>query len=141
MRRITVIKRIAPILLLLAFLPLPLLAQQTGASVTGHVLDPSGAAISGANIKLISTLTGAVYPTASNSAGLYQLPFVLIGSYTLTVQKEGFKKYDQAGITLIGDQKAVIDVTLELGSVTQTVNVNANATVLQTRVRRSHRDD
>ncbi|MGA3323718.1 MAG: carboxypeptidase-like regulatory domain-containing protein [Terriglobia bacterium] len=125
------IKRIAPILLLLAFLPLPLLAQQTGASVTGHVIDPSGAAISGAKIKLISTQTGAVYPTESNSTGLYQLPFVLIGNYTLTVQKEGFKKFDQAGITLIGDQKAVIDVTLELGSVTQTVNVNANATVLQ----------
>jgi len=127
-----VIKRIAPILVLLAFLPLQLHGQQIGASVTGHVLDPAGALISGASIKLVSTTTGAVYPTVSDSAGLYQLPFVHIGEYALSVEMEGFKKYQQAGITLIGDQKAVIDVTLQLGAVTQTINVTANASVLQT---------
>ncbi|MGD1101014.1 MAG: carboxypeptidase-like regulatory domain-containing protein [Terriglobia bacterium] len=126
------IKRIAPILLLLAFLPLPLFAQQVGASVTGHVIDPSGAVISGANIKLTSTLTGAVYPTASDSAGIYQLPFVLIGSYTLTVEKQGFKKYVQQGITLSTAQKAVIDITLQLGAVTQSISVTANAQMVNT---------
>jgi len=126
-----VIKRIAPILLLMAFLPLQLHAQQVGASVTGHVLDPSGAAIGGATIKLTSTTTGAVYPTESTADGIYQLPFVLVGSYTLSVEKEGFKKYTQAGITLIGAQKAVIDITLQLGAVNQTVNVTANVNMLQ----------
>jgi len=127
-----VIKRIAPILLLLAFLPLPLLAQQTGASITGHVLDPSAAAVSGATIKLTSITTGAVYTAGSDSSGIYQLPFVLIGKYTLTVEKEGFKKYEQSGIDLLGGEKAVIDVTLQLGAVTQTVNVTANAAQLNT---------
>jgi hypothetical protein len=118
--------------LLLAFLPLPLLAQQTGASITGHVIDPSAAAVSGATIKLTSITTGAVYTAGSDSSGIYQLPFVLIGKYTLTVEKEGFKKYDQTGIDLLAGEKAVIDVTLQLGAVTQTVNVTANAAVLNT---------
>jgi hypothetical protein len=126
-----VIKRIIPILLLLAFLPLPLCAQQVGASITGHVLDPSAAAVSGATIKLTSTTTGAVYTAGSDSAGIYQLPFVLIGPYTLTVEKEGFKKYVQEGIALVTNQKAVIDITLQLGSVTQSVSVVANAPLLQ----------
>jgi hypothetical protein len=126
----TVIKRITPILLLLALLPLPLYAQIVGASVTGHVIDPSAAAVSGATIKLTSTTTGAVYPAGSDSAGIYQLPFILIGNYTLTVEKQGFKKYVQAGIALVAGQKAVIDITLQLGAVTQTVNVTANAPVL-----------
>ena len=124
------IKRIAPILLLLAFFPLPLYAQQTGASLTGHIFDPSGAAVSGANIKLTSTTTGAVYTAGSSDAGIYQFPFVLIGTYTLSVEKQGFKRHDQAGIGLLAGQKAVIDVTMQLGAVTQTVNVTANATVL-----------
>lgn len=54
------LKRISPILLFLAVSPLAVYAQQTGASITGHVSDPSGASISGATIKLTSTTTGAV---------------------------------------------------------------------------------
>jgi hypothetical protein len=127
-----VIKRIGLIVLLLAFLPLPLYAQQTGASITGHIIDPSAAAVSGATIHLTSTTTGAVYTAGSDSAGLYQLPFVPIGTYTLTVEKQGFKKYVQEGIALLADQKAVIDVTMQLGSTTQAITVTANAPVLQT---------
>ena len=126
------IKRIAPILLLLAFLPLPLFAQQVGASVTGHIIDPSGAAISGATIKLTGTNTGTVYPAGSDSAGIYQIPFALIGTYSLTVEKEGFKKYVQEGITLSTAQKAVVDVTLQLGAVTQSISVTANAQIVNT---------
>jgi hypothetical protein len=125
------LKRISPILLLLAFSPLAVFAQQTGASVTGHVLDPSGAAISEASIKITSTTTGAVYTAGSDSSGIYQLPFVLIGTYTLTVEKQGFKKYVQEGIALLGGEKAVVDVTLQLGAIAQSVTVVANAPILQ----------
>jgi hypothetical protein len=117
--------------LLLFVLPLPLFAQQTGASITGRVLDPSAAAIGGAAIKLTSTTTGAVYTTASDAAGIYQIPFVVIGTYTLSVEKAGFKKYVQQGIGLAVGQKAVIDITLALGEVTQSVSVTANAQMLQ----------
>lgn len=126
------IKRIAPILLLLTSLPLPLFAQQVGASVTGHVLDPSGAAVGGATIKLTSTETGSVYTAGSSDAGIYQLPFVPVGTYTLAVEKQGFKKYVQEGITLSTAQKAVVDVTLQLGAVSQSVSVTANAQMVNT---------
>jgi hypothetical protein len=102
-----------------------------GASVTGHVYDPSGAAVSGARIAVASTTTGAVFTAESNNTGIYQLPFVTVGEYTLTVEKRGFKKYVQQGITLVIDQKAVVDIKLELGAVTQTVTVTANAALLQ----------
>lgn len=123
-------KRIGPFFLLLAFVSLPLRAQQSGASVTGHIIDSSGAAVGEATIKMTSTTTGTVYTAGSDSAGLYQFPFVSIGTYALTVEKQGFKKYEQSGIVLIGDQKAVVDVTLQLGAVTQTINVSANASLL-----------
>jgi hypothetical protein len=129
-RRITVIKRISPIFLLLALVPLQLFGQQTGASITGHVLDPSGAAVSGAAIKLTSTTTGSVYTAGSDSSGIYQLPFVPVGDYTLSIAKAGFKKYEQAGIVLLANMKDVVDVTMQLGTTTQTVNVTANAPIL-----------
>ena len=124
-------KRIAFLLMLLAFLPLPLGAQQTGASITGHIIDPSGASVSGAIVKLTSTTTGAVYTAGSSTAGVYQLPFVPIGNYTLTVEKPGFKKYEQQGIALLADQKAVVDVSMQLGAVTPSITVPANAPILQ----------
>ncbi len=124
-------KRIWALLLFVAFLPLPLCAQQIGASITGHILDPAGAAVSGASIKLTSTTTAAVYMAQSDAAGIYQLPFVLVGSYILTVEQQGFKKYEQQGIELAVAQKAVIDINLQLGAVTQTVSVTADAPVLQ----------
>lgn len=134
MRRILVsvfVVRVATLVFFFLLLPLPLCPQQIGASITGHVFDPSEAAVSGADIKVTSTTTGSVYTAGSDSAGIYQLPFVPIGTYTLTVEKPGFKRYVQQGIALVAAQKAVIDITLELGAVTQLVSVVANAPILQ----------
>ena len=69
------IKRIAPMLLLLAFLPLQLHAQQTGASVTGHVIDPSGAAIVRGHHQIDRQPHGGRFTRrCSDSAGIYQFP-------------------------------------------------------------------
>jgi hypothetical protein len=123
--------RVATLVFIFLLLPLPIRAQQVGASLTGHVIDPSAAAVYGATLALRSTTTEAVYTVGTDSAGIYQFPFVLIGTYTLTVEKPGFKKYVQEGIGLVAAQKAVIDITLELGAVTQSVSVVANAPILQ----------
>lgn len=125
-------KRIGLVFFLLTFLPLPLAAQQIGASITGHITDPSGAAVVGANIEVTATTTGAVYTAGSDSAGIYQIPFVPVGNYVLTVKKDGFRTYRQEGVELIGEQKAVIDVALTLGSVAASVTVRANVNMLQT---------
>ncbi|MGH9438980.1 MAG: carboxypeptidase regulatory-like domain-containing protein, partial [Terriglobia bacterium] len=125
-------KRIAGALLAMALLPLSLYAQQTGAAVTGHVYDPSGAVIAGAAITAKSAATGAAYSAESNTTGLYQLPFLTPGAYVFTIEKTGFRQLVQSGITLTVGQQATLDFKLQLGAVAQSVNVTANAPLLQT---------
>ncbi len=131
MRRTTVIKRIAPLLLLLSFFVLPVHGQQIGATVSGHIYDPSGAPVPGATVRAKQTDTGAVYTAASDATGLYQIPFMNVGTYTISVEKTTFKTLVQGGVTLEVAQKAVIDFTLQLGTVTQTVTVTGNAPLIQ----------
>lgn len=111
--------------------PLSIYGQQTGGSVTGHVFDPSGAAVGGAKITMTATTTGAVYNTLADTAGIYRLPFVAVGEYSLTSEKAGFKSYIQTGITVVIDEKATLDIKLEIGALTQSVTVTANAPLLQ----------
>ena len=124
--------KILGIIMLLAVLPLPLAAQRNSAAITGHVYDPSGAPVPGAVITAKQTATGAVNGTTSNAAGIYQFPFLTPGTYEFSVSKPGFKEYVQSGVTLDVSQSASLDFKLELGAVTQTVNVTANASMLQT---------
>lgn len=112
-------------------LALPLFAQQNGATVTGHVYDPSGAPVAGARITAKWMATGAVSTAESDPTGLYQLSFLNPGQYEFTVEKQGFRQFVQGGVTLLVAQKAVMDFKLLLGSVTQSVNVTANAPLLQ----------
>lgn len=119
------------VVLLGLILPFPLFGQVNGATVTGHIYDPSGAAVAGATVTARQTTTGAVYTAASNSTGLFRIPFVTPGPYTITVDKQGFKEYAQTGITLVAAQTAVFDFTLQLGAVSQRINVTANAPLLQ----------
>lgn len=124
-------KRLAGVVLWFVSLPMVLLAQQTGGSVTGHVFDPSGAAVAGAKITARSVTTGGLNTAESDAAGIYQLPFLNPSEYQFTVDKEGFKKLVQSGISLTVGQKAVLDFTLELGSMVQSVSVVGNAPLLQ----------
>ncbi len=119
------------VILLAAVLPLPLFGQEIGASVTGHVYDPSGAAVAGATVTVRQTTTGIMYTAQSNATGLYRIPFVDPGPYTATVEKQGFKQVVRSGITLTAAEKAVMDFKLELGAVSQKITVTANAPLLQ----------
>ncbi|MDE3178287.1 MAG: carboxypeptidase regulatory-like domain-containing protein, partial [Acidobacteriota bacterium] len=125
------LKRCAGILPVVLFLALSAVAQQNGATVTGHVYDPAGAVVAGAAITAKSETTGAVYNAESNATGLYQLPFVPPAAYVFTVEKTGFRKYVQSGVTLTVGQQATLDFRLQLGAIAQTVNVTANAPLLQ----------
>src|SRR5579884_3651481 len=108
-------KKIAGLAMVAALLPVLLLGQQNGATVTGHIYDPSGAPVAGAKITAQWVATGAVFNAASDATGLYQLPFLNPGQYTFTVEKQ-----------------AVMNFTLQLGSVAQSISVTANAPILQT---------
>lgn len=124
--------RLLGMVLIAVALPVAMVAQQNGASATGRVTDPSGAAVAGAKVTAKWVQTGAIFNAQSDATGLYQLPFLNPGQYQFTVQKQGFQQVVQSGITLTVGQKAVMNFKLQLGSVSQSVNVTANAPILQT---------
>lgn len=105
-------------------------AQEFRATVTGVVTDTSGGVIPGAIISIIQVDTKAVFRTVSGPSGLYTLPLQPPAVYTLTVEAAGFDKYQRVGAELTSNQHAVIDVTLQLGNIAETVTVTGAAPLL-----------
>ncbi|MBI1984006.1 MAG: TonB-dependent receptor [Acidobacteria bacterium] len=118
-------------LLALTFGP-GLLAQSDRGSITGTVVDPSGAAIPAAKVEATQTATNFSRQVESTATGNYVIPELPAGAYTLTVSTAGFKSYTRTGITVAVSQTARVDITLEVGTVTQSVEVRADATLLRT---------
>jgi len=106
-------------------------AQGT-ASVNGTVSDSSGAVVPGASITLVNTATSIKLSTASTDTGHYVFLNVLPGQYTLTVTKEGFAPIAEQPFALGVNQAATFDVTLQIGTVGQTVSVEASAVQINT---------
>src|SRR5438094_3120384 len=102
------------------------------AEITGIVTDASGAAVPDAKVSIINQDTGAKIVVGTNSAGNYSTPPLLLGTYTIEVEKEGFKHATHPGIMLSGAQSFRQDVKLELGSVTQSVEVEGGAALINT---------
>ncbi len=102
------------------------------ASVTGRVTDPSGAVVSGAQVKITAVDTGVVHNAATNSDGIYTLPSLPIGAYTLQTSAPGFQTYVQSGVILQVNDNVQINVALTVGQVDQKVEVQADATMVQT---------
>src|SRR5215475_11815132 len=95
------------------------------AQVTGRVSDQSGAVVPGAQITLTNTATGINRESVSNDDGYFTIPLVQPGEYRITVKKDGCKPVIQSGVTLNVEQVARLDFKLELGAVTEVVNVEA----------------
>ena len=107
-------------------------AQPT-ATIVGRVTDPSGAAVSGAKVTARNTDTGLERSTLTGDAGDYELPLLPItGGYSLSVSKTGFQTGEFTGIVLQVDQHARFDVALKVGSVSERVQVQAVAPVVNT---------
>ncbi|HEX4001351.1 MAG TPA: TonB-dependent receptor [Candidatus Acidoferrales bacterium] len=100
--------------------------------IRGTILDATGAPIPGAQITLTQTATGAVRTATSGADGDYLLPELPVGPYQLAVTKEGFSKYLQTGIVLQVGVNPTIDVSLKVGTMTQQVTVEAQATMVET---------
>ncbi len=115
--------------LLLASLPL---AAQNFGEITGTVADPSGAVIAGASITITNEATGVARTAETNEAGSYDVPFINPGVYTVTAELDGFRTSRTTGrVIQIGDV-AQVNFTLEIGVVTEVVEVEAGAQMLQT---------
>lgn len=108
------------------------LPQVSTANVTGLVEDSTGARIPDAVVKLINNLTGAENDAATNRDGVFLLPGVIPGSYTLQIGRNGFSTAQITGLVLnVGDTKSLL-VRLQIGSVTQTVKIDASGLVPST---------
>jgi hypothetical protein len=107
-------------------------AQSDRGTLTGTVSDPTGALIPAAALSLRNSETGATYASRTTETGNYTLPSLPAGTYELTVERPGFRRYLQTGIQVQVATTQRLDVTLQLGSATETVNVTASAPLLKT---------
>jgi len=107
-----------------------LFAQSATGEVTGTITDNTGGSVAGATVKLSNTATGATDQAQTNSSGSYTFINVQAGPYVMTVENAGFKTA-QAKFEMSVNQTVTENLTLELGSVSETVSVSAEAPLVQ----------
>ena len=128
MRPLQAISAIATLLAL----SLPCFGQGGKAELFGTIQDPSGLGIATVKVVAEEQATGAHFEVTTDDRGEYHLLGLAAGRYVLIVEKPGFRPYQQTGITLrIGDQIRQ-NVRLELGQASQSINVNAEPSLLET---------
>ena len=108
-------------------------AQFTTASLGGTVTDATGASMPEAQVTAKNTDTGLVFNVTTTSTGAYLFSRLPVGSYELTVQKDGFSNYVQTGITLTVNLAATQNVTMQVGAVTESVSVLGDVELITSR--------
>jgi hypothetical protein len=129
---IALAKRRIAFLALLAASVCPLSAQRDAASLEGLVVDTSGAVVPNAQILAVNSATNLTYRARSDQSGAWAISPVRIGTYTLTISAQGFKQAVVGPITLDVQQRQRADVTLQVGQVSEKVEVKGGAPLLET---------
>src|SRR6516225_3551080 len=106
---------------------------QATAQISGAVQDPSGAVLPGAELTATQTDTGISRMTITNETGSYVLPNLPLGPYKLEAALPGFRTFVQTGIVLQVNSNPTINVVLQVGQVSEQVEVQANAALVDTR--------
>src|SRR4030088_50517 len=106
------------------------LGQVNRATITGTVTDRTGAVIAGVEVTARNVGTNVETTGVSNADGIYLVPNLPPGTYALTFQKDGFKKFEQPSITLESTQVAGINVVMQVGSAGEKIVVSTDAPVL-----------
>ncbi len=125
-------KRVLCFLGAFALISLALFGQGTTSRLIGVVMDPSGASIPNANVKLINEGTNAAFTTTSAANGAYFFEALQSGLYTVSIETKGFKKFVSKGNRVTIGQPTTVNITLEVGAVAESVEVLAQAEVVQT---------
>jgi hypothetical protein len=107
-------------------------AQSDRGTITGTVTDQTGAVVPSVEVVLKNVATGAVYRSVTTSAGAYTAPSLPAGAYQLDVTVPGFKSFHQDGINTQVAQTVRVDVALQVGTASESVEVHADATQLRT---------
>ncbi|MEK7409313.1 MAG: TonB-dependent receptor [Acidobacteriota bacterium] len=106
--------------------------QDTRGSITGRVLDPQGAVIPGATVTITNTETNVTSHTATNETGYFEVNLLIPGSYTVTAEAAGFKKMVRTGLVVNVAGRLDIPLQLQVGQLAETVEVTAEAPLLDT---------
>jgi outer membrane receptor protein involved in Fe transport len=106
-------------------------AQTTRATLTGTVTDPAGALVEGAEVTATNVATNVAASTRTNDSGLYVFTALPPGEYILEVERQGFKRHVQGGLTLQIAEATRVDVPLEVGAVAEEVKVTAAAPLVR----------
>lgn len=107
------------------------ISAQSTATLTGTVMDQSGAVIPGAGVLCRNTATQLELRTVTNSGGLFRIPNIPVGTYTVTVSRAGFGTLVRSGIELLTDHTVDLSLALQVGAASQSVSVTAAAPLVQ----------
>ncbi|MGH9627162.1 MAG: carboxypeptidase regulatory-like domain-containing protein [Bryobacteraceae bacterium] len=110
-----------------------LLAAQGSVTIFGNVTDSTGAAVPGVSVQVTNAQTGATREVKSDASGNYVIPLLPIGTYTLRAEAQGFKSFVQDSIAVQVDENRQVNVALEVGAVTESIEVKAEVTQVETR--------
>lgn len=110
----------------------PARAQSTAANgaIEGTVSDNSGGVLPGVTVTVTNTDTGSVRSVVTNEAGLYRATLLPLGTYRVVAELEGFKTFEQVGVTVGAGQTAAVNVKLEVGNLSEVISVTADAPVV-----------
>ena len=103
-----------------------------GATLVGTVRDSTGSTVAGAKITVVNTATAFTSENVTSADGAYYVPYLAPGDYRIKVSAPGFKEFVREGITLRSAEVPRVDITMEIGSVNDSVTVSANASLLNT---------
>ena len=122
-------------ILVICLTALPAAAQvRDTASLFGTVTDAQGAVVPGARITINNAATGVSRSVVTDSSGGYVFSLLPVGSYNLTIEQTGFRKYERRNILLQANENIRVDAALDVGNVQETVTVDASAAQVDTRV-------
>ena len=107
-------------------------AQTATGQITGTIADSSGALVAGAKIKITNTLTGLIRETTTSDRGTYSVPLLPVGIYLVTAERDGFKLALSSANELKVDQVLRVDMIMELGALTESVEVVGRSVALDT---------
>jgi len=119
------------LLLIAAIAVCAAIAQVTTGTILGTVTDSSGAAVAGASVSVVEINKNTTSRTVTDETGTFNVPFLVPGVYSVSVEKPGFKKGVQQNLPLEVDQKARADFQLAVGNVSETVEVTAAAPLVR----------
>jgi hypothetical protein len=126
------LKKLFSFLFLLA-LAAPALAQSQAANgaIEGTVSDSSGGVLPGVTVTITNVNTGLERSVVTNDKGLYRAPLLTLGTYRVVAELPGFKRFEQDGIQLSVGQTGVVNATLSVGAVSETITVQADSPLLE----------